>query len=251
MACDSPYIIPLSETELFEYDYDVTYKGSIKIPGATIDGVNICVPTYTLPEYYCPKNSSKTCFWWKTKCNWDLKCETKCKDKVCDNPAYKDGSWGWCCCKEENGIQVYPDLNISYSATIPMNFVAENEQVMSVDPPPNGIQTASIVVNGFDLSMDINGDKTGISIKEDITFSYSPQDGWSVTLPLTGVTVSTVIDGLEYEIGFTFSLLFCAEPEGGMSWLNFEIESDLKVKSDGDTLYGTEFSVACPITDVG
>ena len=31
MACDSPYIIPLSETELFEYDYDVTYKGSIKI----------------------------------------------------------------------------------------------------------------------------------------------------------------------------------------------------------------------------
>ena len=252
MSCDSPYIIPLTTTELFEYDYEVTYKGSIKIPGETIDGVIICVPTYTLPEYYCPSKSGKTCYWWGTVCKglWDWNCQKTCKNSFCDQPSYKDAYWGWCCCKEENGVQVYPDLNISYIATIPMNFKAQNQFVMTVDPPPTGLQTASIVVNDFDLSMNINGDTTVISIKEDITFTYSTESGWSATLQLTGVNVSTVIDDLKYEIGFTFYLLFCAEPEGGMSWLNLEVESDLKVISDGDTLYGTEFSVACPITDV-
>jgi hypothetical protein len=256
MSCSSPYVIPVVGTTLYTATYNVTYNGSITIPKETIDGVTLCIPTYNLPEYYCPSKSKKTCvLWdWDPKCKgkwWDWKCSDKCVEKVCKNPAYKDPSWGWGNCKKGNDIEIFPKLTITYSATIPMTFDAETGYVMSVNPPPpTGVQTASIEVQGFDLNMDINGTPVVINIKENVTFSAESNGTFSATVALTSVTVSTDISDLKYKIDFTLSLLFCAEPTNGMSWLNLQVDADLKVISDGETIFQQKFNVACPITDV-
>lgn len=249
MSCDSPFEIPLTSTTLLFFDYDVTFKGSISISGETIDDATICVPTYKLPELYCPKSSKEYCVDWGLKCKDVIYCKYGCKEKACLDPAYKSGSFGWGECAKEN-IQLYPNLNISYSAKIPMTFEMGQEYAITVDTPTSGIETASLEVKEFDLEMDINGTTVPIKFDKKITFYYSQPGGWSATLDLTGVEVSTVIKDLKYDLHLTFYLLFCALPENGMSWFNLGVDADLTVINDGETQYEQTFSVACPITDV-
>lgn len=126
---------------------------------------------------------------------------------------------------------------------IPMTFELSVGEAIGVelDGP---IETSSITINDFNLSLNVNGQ--GFTIYVPITLTIEQMNGtFSVTIPLTSVSETYTASGITYGIDLSFNLLTCLTPTNGMGWLNIQIVGSFT--AEGPTPITTNFEFACPL----
>ena len=225
MSCSSPFVFS-GELTYSSIPYNLSFSGSTTVPGYTTTNVPLCVLKPVCTDQTCgPGCICHTTSW--CKC-----CTQECR-------AWKEE---WTDCTTVPGIQLWPNLNISASMTIPMDFeLAAGYAITVTGGEP--IECASITFKSFDFAIDVNGSKSTINVP--VTLTVSEENGsFAVTIPITSISETYHSDGYSYDLKFSFNLLTCLNPSGGAGWLNLQVACSINV--DGIT---TNFDIACPIVE--
>lgn len=220
MSCSSPF----AYSETLDYspvNYTVAFSGSTSIPGYSIPGQQLCLVQEVCVEQTCGPGCLCGTFKW-----------CKCCSQICLKlaPEYYD-------CTSTPSIPIWPALNISASISIPMIFDIAVGYTITPVAPPQPIEIASIEIQDFTFLLDVNNDSFSIPVP--ISLTLSEQNGnISVSVPITSITKN--YDG--YQINFSFNLLSCLTPSGGVGWLNIQVVGNFT--GDG---YNQNFTFVCPI----
>lgn len=238
MSCSSPFMFS-SELTYSSQPYNLSFSGSTTVPGYTTASVPLCVLAPVCVDSTCGPGCSCN----KHKCGgWNpgnIQCWSWCKCCTQTCTAWKEE---WTDCTTVPGIQLWPDLNVSASITVPMSFELATGVSITVEGG-EPIECASITFNSFDFVLDINGVKS--TIKVPVSLTVSEENGsFAVTIPITSISETYHSDGYTYNLNFSFNLLTCLTPSGGAGWLNFQVACSINV--DG---IKTNFDIACPIIE--
>jgi hypothetical protein len=142
---------------------------------------------------------------------------------------------------------------LSGTASIPIEITPYNNGniVISSTPPTTPIQTSTLVIFTFDFNYNLNGTDYSIPINlGNNGLLVSPNGGgFSSSLLLGTFTESFVSDGNTISSIFTFTLLFCLNPEPPNGWVTLQVGVELTT-SACDASYSTSFLLNLPISSV-
>lgn len=238
MSCTSPFEYVVGEVYKV-VPYNISFSGSVVVPGYTIPSTPLCLLG-----------------WKPTQCDWVQVCGAGC---ICH-------TWQWCGCCTKVGhcdwvpgyhywydcwntpsVPLWPTLNISASFTMPIEFEIGAGYVIQVTYQ-GPIETTSISFMGFDLGFSVNGQ--GFTIPVPITLTISQTNGqFSASIPLITFSEKYNEDGIDYAISLTLTLVACATPQNGVSWLNIQLGVSFTASFIGYPSYSTAFEIMCPIVD--
>ena len=227
----------------------VSYAGSYTINAYTLPSISLCSlcwsctssstwrESYPCHKHKCGHHNLWTC--------WDTCTDTWTH---CDSSKLV-----WCDCWSGN-IELWPTIDITASMNVPMTFGCGTGFTVGTTGE-TGIETSSISVSSFSISMGINGDNLTINVDLGEGITLQQDNGtFSATLYLTSLsssyTDSTI--GVTYSISIVVNLLMCAEPIPPISWLNIQLVTRIEARFDADgvdTADTIDFTVNCPITD--
>jgi hypothetical protein len=221
MSCTSPFVYA-ANAEYEESTYSITTVG----------------PPYTIKGYTIPSEEMCLYGWNPGHCNWGGWQNMDCNGWV-------SGSGYWYDCWATPAIPVWPTLTITATST--MNMSADligGSSSISVTGPSYPYVAQQIVINSVYVQLTINETPVHMLFNTPpfpITMTASSASGFSTTVALA--SISTVYEGIGIDI--SASLLFCMDPTPPQSWCNIDLSFALTYET-----YNTQFSIACPITDV-
>lgn len=258
MSCSSPFsYVAYSDGSYQSVPYTLGFVGSYTLQGYSIPGYSLCALGWNAAHIEwgscCGGGCVCNCGWggWRNtvlSCSWCNCCST---NNHC-NVGWVSGSHYWYNCSQVPSIPVFPTLNMSASANIPMSFELEEDVELSLEGP-SVIVTSSIVVESVDIILTINNTDFTISVPSNnlpITISANSNGQFSATIPIYTFTDDTTIDGYGYNITIGSSFLFCADPVAPQGWANLQLAAAFSITALGANIYNTSFTVACPLASI-
>jgi hypothetical protein len=141
-----------------------------------------------------------------------------------------------------------PDLDIQYNLSTDQTYELAVGESISVTGAQSYI-AASIKITKLEMGLTVNGTSVNIDIPIDITITQTNGE-FAATYDLVSVNEEYTIDGIEYEMKFSFALQACADPVPPVGWLNIEVDCDLSIVYEGTESYSVSFEASCPIVSV-
>jgi|LauGreDrversion4_1035100.scaffolds.fasta_scaffold350092_1 hypothetical protein len=147
------------------------------------------------------------------------------------------------------GTVIWPTFLLSGTASIPIGFELDNNNiVISSVPPTSPYGTSYLYIYSFDFNYNLNG--TDYSIPNIGPLSVSTNnDIFSSSILLGNFTESFVIDGFTISSIFTLTLLFCLNPVLPNGWVTLQVGVEFTT-SACDVSYSTSFLLNLPVISV-
>ena len=258
MSCTSPFVYEPTNSDgtaitYIDEPYTVGFSGSCSIPGYSIPGYQVCEPVWNPGKW-----SGGYCDGWSwSKCASKSGCVKGWKWSKCCDPGlvcnwvpltWESGSTSWCCCWTTPSVELFPTLNFSFDLSMPIDFSIESTETITVSTPEQDLNVEEFTVKSFSFNVTVNGINVNATVDCDITSTYNPDTrAWDTTIPITSASGSYSIDGMKFDMDFTFNFLTCSEPKPPEGWLNVQVDCTMQVYYEGSDAYNTSFSVVCPI----
>ena len=150
-----------------------------------------------------------------------------------------------------SGTIVWPNFLLSGTASIPIQIKPYNGDSIVISPPTSPIQTSSLVIFTFDFNYNLNGTDylIPINLGTNGLLVLSNGESFSSSVLLGTFTESFVSDGFTIPSTFTFTLLFCLNPEPPNGWITLQVGIEFTT-SACNASYSTSFLLNLPISSV-
>ena len=211
---------------------EYTYTESMTVSGSA-----------TIPQYNITTTVCDIC--WNT--GW---CSNCCEYQTCvpwcccwnyTGPGFCGAtSWSWCDCSTVTG-EIFPAINISVSADMPLVFKMVSGYAITTDAPPEPYVASSVTAESFTCYLTIDGNRVPISIPGGITITENSSGELSASMPLYTFKYAGVSD----TVTIAFTIVFCMNAE---TWLMLNL--NITIEPNDDTSYKDNFSFNFPLTDV-
>jgi hypothetical protein len=221
----SPFVFQ-EVTDEYTYNENMTVSGSATIPQYNISTTvcDICWSTgwcSNCCEY-------QTCVPWC--CCWNYTGPGFCGTT----------SWSWCDCSTIES-EIFPAINISASATMPLEFIMEAGYQITMDAPPEPYAATSVTAESFTCTLTIDGTPVTLTIPGGITITENSSGELSASMPLYTFKYAGVYD----TVTIVFTIVFCMNAE---TWLMLNL--NITIEPNVNTSYKDNFSFNVPLTDV-
>jgi hypothetical protein len=218
MSCSSPFTYVLASEDI-STTTDIGVNGTVTIPGYSLPSEQLCLLGWNSPHL--------------------------------DGWHWVSGSTYWYDCWGTPPLQIYPQITLTGSGSFNMTLLTNTEVSITEETPAQPIATQSITITDADFSFSISADDekstVNITIPADITISANSDGEFAITYTLASAPFNEETDGFTYEGNAVVSLLFCLNPTNGIGWINIEVEIEFSVLEAGVNIYGTTFTLVCPI----
>ena len=240
MSCGSVFTY-VDAAYLILYQNTISFNGAITLPGYTTPGTSGC-HTYWHPAHSsCDSNTCVgcACGWSRCNCCWT----------VCNGWTWVSGYTTQGSCWSNPGTQLWPTTNIGVSASIPIEVEAGAGFMMTQDTPPTPFEAASVVINGFDIVLSLDGNSTTLNIPCRVTLKET-NGSFSADVALYSLTSSIDDSGITFTLDMDVSLLFCLTPVNGAGWVNLVLATTYSVDFFGIGNITLSDSVLMPLISV-
>jgi len=241
MSCSSPFVYYAS-AEYETSSYTIGFSGSTSVSGYKIPSEELCLLGWNPGSLSC---SSESCL---GGCVCDKWKWCKCCTKICNKWSWTSGKSYWYDCWSTPSVTLMPDLDIQYNLSTDQTYELAVGESISVTGAQSYI-AASIKITKLEMGLTVNGTSVNIDIPIDITITQTNGE-FAATYDLVSVNEEYTIDGIEYEMKFSFALQACADPVPPVGWLNIEVDCDLSIVYEGTESYSVSFEASCPIVSV-
>ncbi len=243
MSCSSPFEYKAS-VEYESSSYTIGFSGSTSVSGYKIPSEEVCLLGWNPAYSECTGSSCMGCSKCKGwKCSWN-----KCCKKWCSKYTWHKGKSYWYDCWSTPSVTLMPNLNIKYSLSTDQTYELAVGESISTE----GAQTyiaSSITITRLKMGLTVNG--TGVNIDIPINITIEQENGeFEAIYDLVSVKEKYKVDGIVYEMKFSFALQACADPEPPVGWLNMQVDCDLSIDYEGTESYSISFLATCPIVSV-
>ena len=225
MSCSSPFL----------FDPELTY-GVEQTTIFTVSG------TGTIPGYYLGPYS--ICLW---GVNYSC-CHT-------------DTIWGWTFCDEWCGswyqydctstsIPIIPTFSLGGSANVPLYMDLTTTEVFTTTAPTT-VNACTLTIQDFTLALKINGISYSVNISSPFTpVNFTNTNGaWSSSIAIATIASTYNDNGIDYNFTLGVSMLFCAVPTNGATWVNMQLDVNITCTYEGIG-YSVNGSVVLPLVGV-